>query len=68
MSFVQTSNPLNASPANHDISQPREGTEGGAQGSESETGSSREAARAKTSGGGSSPKAGGGKSGGGGHM
>lgn len=62
------SNPLNVSPANHGISQPRKGTEGGAQGSEAETGSPRESARAKTSGGGSSPKAGGGKSGGGGAM
>ncbi|KAF2452889.1 hypothetical protein BDY21DRAFT_293892 [Lineolata rhizophorae] len=49
----ESSNPLNVSPANQEINQPRNTTEGGAQGSP----------RSKMSGGGSAPKAGGKKSG-----
>ncbi|TKX20195.1 hypothetical protein C1H76_7696 [Elsinoe australis] len=33
-----TGNPLNASPANHEISQPRKGTEGGAESSSAQSG------------------------------
>ncbi|CAK4032354.1 Hypothetical predicted protein [Lecanosticta acicola] len=59
----ESNNPLNVSPANTAISQPRGQQEGGAQGSEGETGG--RSGRARTSGGGSPAKSGGGKSGGG---
>lgn len=54
-------NPLDVSPANHEVSKPRKGTEGGAEGSSAQAGD-RDSQRARTSGGGSSPKKGGGKS------
>ncbi|KAF7191321.1 hypothetical protein HII31_07344 [Pseudocercospora fuligena] len=56
-----SNNPLNVSPANHDISQPRGAQEGGAQGSAGETGSG--SSRQRTSGGGSPKKSGGDKTG-----
>ena len=65
--ILKGSNPLNVSPANHDISQPRHPQEGGSQGSEAESGQGPYD-RSGASGGGSPSKAGGGKSGGGGAM
>lgn len=57
-------NPLNASPANHEISHTNtEGQQGKAQGSKDETGSG--SGRQRTSGGGGPTKSGGGQSGGG---
>jgi len=46
----QESNPLDVSPANHDVSQPRGGTEGGHEGSSSQS-SEGSSDRARTSGG-----------------
>jgi hypothetical protein len=59
----QNVNPLNVSPANRGVSQPRESTEGGA---ESSSGESRhsQSQRQRTSGKGSAPKSGSGKHGG----
>ncbi|KAI7157467.1 hypothetical protein KC349_g5573 [Hortaea werneckii] len=58
-------NPLDVSPANHEVSKPRSGTEGGHEGSSAQAGDAN-SQRARTSGGGSSPKKGGGQYGGGG--
>ncbi|KAK8195859.1 hypothetical protein M8818_007010 [Zalaria obscura] len=52
----KASNPLDVSPANHDVSQPRGGQEGGHEGSASESGQS--SGRERTSGGGSPKKSG----------
>ncbi|KAI6801812.1 hypothetical protein KC327_g15758 [Hortaea werneckii] len=57
-------NPLDVSPANHEVSKPRSGTEGGHEGSSAQAGDAN-SQRARTSGGGSSPKKGGGQYGGG---
>jgi hypothetical protein len=48
--FQDSKNPLNVSPANQEVSQPRSAQEGGAAGSKGETGQGREE-RARTSGG-----------------
>ncbi|KAF2159242.1 hypothetical protein M409DRAFT_30248 [Zasmidium cellare ATCC 36951] len=61
----EANNPLNVSPANQEVSQPKGAQRGHVtEGSTGETGQGSE--RARTSGGGSPAKAGGGKSGGGG--
>ncbi|KAF2718009.1 hypothetical protein K431DRAFT_288057 [Polychaeton citri CBS 116435] len=52
----QENNPLDVSPANHDVSQPRHPQEGGAEGSPSETGEGSQ--KSSSSGGGSAPKGG----------
>lgn len=54
----QDSNPLNVSPANHDVSQPRPAQEGGHEGSSAQSGQGS-SDRERASGGGSPSKAGG---------
>lgn len=58
---TKMNNPLDVSPANHEVSKPKKGTEGGHEGSSAQAGDA-DSQRARTSGGGSSPKNGGGKS------
>ncbi|KAK0875839.1 hypothetical protein LTR87_010359 [Friedmanniomyces endolithicus] len=58
-------NPLEVSPANQEVSQPKEQPQGQTEGSSAESGGSGSSGRQRTSGGSSPPKSGGGKHGGG---
>ncbi|KAK0281286.1 hypothetical protein LTR35_007662 [Friedmanniomyces endolithicus] len=58
-------NPLEVSPANQEVSKPKEQLQGQTEGSSAESGGSGSSGRQRTSGGSSPPKSGGGKHGGG---